>query len=171
MEFHEKLYALRKSANLTQADLAEHLNVSRQAVSRWEMGTAKPEVDTLVQISNLFGVSLDELLKNQEPSPSPAEAPGPNPGWNRAQTPTPRFWDFVPKLWWVPAVLAAVFRLLPYGGMAAMILGLFRNPEDLGQVFTNMALIPIFAALSSASLLVLLGCFLWALIRWGKARR
>lgn len=41
MKFHEKLYSLRKAANMTQTDLAEKLNVSRQAVSRWEMGVSQ----------------------------------------------------------------------------------------------------------------------------------
>ena len=66
MNFHEKLYALRKASGMTQTDLAEKLDVSRQAVSRWEMGTAKPEVDTLIAISELFGVTLDSLLKDQK---------------------------------------------------------------------------------------------------------
>lgn len=66
MNFSEKIYSLRKEKGLTQTDLAEKLNVSRQAVSRWEMGTAKPEVDTLIAMSELFEVTLDYLLKNQE---------------------------------------------------------------------------------------------------------
>lgn len=64
MKFHEKLYAVRKKAGMTQNDLAEKLNVSRQAVSRWEMGTAMPDVDNLVAMSDLFEVSLDYLLKD-----------------------------------------------------------------------------------------------------------
>lgn len=63
MEFHERLYEVRKNAGMTQSDLAERLNVSRQAVSRWEMGTAKPEFENLIAISNIFGVSIDYLLK------------------------------------------------------------------------------------------------------------
>ena len=63
MEFHERLYEVRKNAGMTQSDLAERLNVSRQAVSRWEIGTAKPEFENLIAISNIFGVSIDYLLK------------------------------------------------------------------------------------------------------------
>lgn len=66
MNFHEKLYTLRKASGMTQTELAEKLDVSRQAVSRWEMGTAKPEVDTLIAISDLFGVTLDYLLKDRK---------------------------------------------------------------------------------------------------------
>ena len=63
MEFHERLYEVRKNAGMTQSDLADKLGVSRQAVSRWEMGTAKPELENLVSISEIFGVSTDFLLK------------------------------------------------------------------------------------------------------------
>lgn len=88
MEFHEKLYTLRRAANMTQTDLAEKLNVSRQAVSRWEMGTAKPEIDTLIAISDLFGVTLDELLKGEAVSASESKAstepePEPKPRWDK----------------------------------------------------------------------------------------
>lgn len=65
MKFYEKLYTLRKGANMTQTDLAEKLGVSRQAVSRWEMGAAMPDIDNLIAMSDLFRVSLDELLKDQ----------------------------------------------------------------------------------------------------------
>ena len=66
MKFHEKLLQQRKTAGMTQSELAEKLNVSRQAVSRWEMGTAMPEVENLIMMSELFGVSLDYLLKDKE---------------------------------------------------------------------------------------------------------
>ena len=65
MLFSEKLYALRKASNMTQITLAEKLNVSRQAVSRWEQGTAMPDIDNLLAMSDLFGVSVDELLRDQ----------------------------------------------------------------------------------------------------------
>ena len=66
MEFHERLLEVRKKAGMTQSDLAEKLDVSRQAVSRWEMGTAKPEFENLIAISNIFSVSIDYLLKGVE---------------------------------------------------------------------------------------------------------
>ena len=69
MKFNERLYTLRKNAAMTQSDLAEKLNVSRQAVSRWEMGTAMPDTENLVAMSELFHVSLDYLLKGREFSP------------------------------------------------------------------------------------------------------
>ena len=62
MSLPEKLLFLRKQNGLTQMDLAEKLNVSRQAISRWEVGTAAPSTDNLKELSNLYDVSVDYLL-------------------------------------------------------------------------------------------------------------
>lgn len=62
----EKLYQLRKKSGLSQEQLAEQLNVSRQAISKWESGTAVPESEKLIIISNYFGVLVDYLLKDEE---------------------------------------------------------------------------------------------------------
>lgn len=62
MNFAEKLLALRTQAGYSQEVLAEKLNVSRQAVSKWELGTTLPETEKLISISSLFSVSIDSLL-------------------------------------------------------------------------------------------------------------
>lgn len=62
MNFSEKLLALRSQAGYSQEVLAEKLNVSRQAISKWELGTTLPETEKLIAIRNLFGVSIDSLL-------------------------------------------------------------------------------------------------------------
>lgn len=67
MALPEKLYTLRKKSGLSQEQLAEALNVSRQAISKWEGGSAMPESDKLLALSNYFGVSLDYLLKDGTP--------------------------------------------------------------------------------------------------------
>lgn len=59
----EKLYMLRKKSGLSQEQLAEQLNVLRQAVSKWESGTSIPESDKLIAISQYFNVTLDYLMK------------------------------------------------------------------------------------------------------------
>lgn len=66
MALSEKLYELRKKDGLSQEQLAERLGVSRQAVSKWESGKAVPESDTLISISEYFGVSLDYLMKEDD---------------------------------------------------------------------------------------------------------
>jgi len=66
MQFHEKLQELRKEKKLSQEDLAEMLDVTRQSVSKWEGGYSYPETDKLIAISEIFGVTLDSLLKDVE---------------------------------------------------------------------------------------------------------
>lgn len=65
MLFNEKLKMLRKEKKLTQEQLAEQLNVSRQAITKWETSDGIPDIDNLKQISKLFNISIDELV-NQE---------------------------------------------------------------------------------------------------------
>ena len=66
MEFNEKLQELRKQKNLTQEELAEHLYVSRTAISKWESGRGYPSIESLKVISEYFSVSIDELLSGEE---------------------------------------------------------------------------------------------------------
>lgn len=66
MEFSEKLIALRKGRELTQEQLAEQLNVSRQSISKQESGQVIPEVEKIVALSKTFNVTLDSLLKSSE---------------------------------------------------------------------------------------------------------
>lgn len=65
MTFAEKLLQLRKREGYSQEELANILGVSRQAISRWEMGTAMPDSSNLLQISKLFHVSTDYLLNDE----------------------------------------------------------------------------------------------------------
>ena len=64
MNFSDKLQKIRKENNITQEGLADKLNVSRQAVSKWESGTAYPDTEKLIQISKIFNISLDELVND-----------------------------------------------------------------------------------------------------------
>lgn len=66
MNFAEKIFSLRKSRNLTQEQLAEQLNVSRQSISKWESGQATPELEKVVAMSQIFDVTIDYLLKPSE---------------------------------------------------------------------------------------------------------
>lgn len=66
MSLSEKLYALRKKQGLSQEQLAEQLNVSRQAISKWESGQSVPDTDKLLAIGGYFHVSLDYLLREDE---------------------------------------------------------------------------------------------------------
>ena len=66
MIFSEKLQLIRKNKGLTQEELAEKLDVSRQAVAKWESGQVYPDISNLIQISNLFNVTVDYLVRDQE---------------------------------------------------------------------------------------------------------
>lgn len=68
MSLATNLVTLRKQHGLTQMDLAEKLNVSRQAISRWEVGAAVPSTDNLKTLSVLYEVSVDDILKGETAS-------------------------------------------------------------------------------------------------------
>lgn len=68
MEFNNKLYNLRKQKGLSQEELANRLNISRQTVSKWEVGESTPDMEKLVALSDLFEISLDELVMDKIPS-------------------------------------------------------------------------------------------------------
>ena len=64
MNFNEKLIALRKTTGLSQEELGAELNVSRQTVSKWETGQSYPDFQRLVLLSDYFGLTLDELVRD-----------------------------------------------------------------------------------------------------------
>ncbi|MBQ6874630.1 MAG: helix-turn-helix transcriptional regulator [Lachnospiraceae bacterium] len=66
MNLSQKIYDCRKKAGLSQEALAEKLGVSRQAISKWETGEATPEVGKLLLLANVFGVTTDWLLSEDE---------------------------------------------------------------------------------------------------------
>ena len=72
MDFRERLFDLRRQAGLSQEDLANLLNVTRQAVQKWEAGTSRPDMDNLVSLAEYFKVSLDYLVTGKEPAPPPS---------------------------------------------------------------------------------------------------
>ena len=73
MTFSDKLIALRKKAGWSQEELAERLNVSRQSVSKWESAQSMPDIDKILQLSSLFGVTTDCLLKDTQAEPEYTE--------------------------------------------------------------------------------------------------
>jgi len=70
MTFGEKIQLLRKEKSISQEQFAEVMNVSRQAVSKWELNQSYPEVDKIIEVSNYFGVSLDDLMNDEKASPN-----------------------------------------------------------------------------------------------------
>lgn len=84
MTFGERLQELRRKAGMSQDTLAEKLEVSRQAVSKWERDDAMPETEKVIRIARLFDVSLDTLLMGKEPAPEPEPQPRYQPPQYRA---------------------------------------------------------------------------------------
>ena len=99
MTLGQRIQELRKAHDLSQEALGEKLGVSRQAISRWEMDGAVPEVDKLIQLAKLFGVSLNDLLQVET-------------GGGEAQSPIvlapPRGW----KLWNIILTLLTAAALI-----------------------------------------------------------
>ncbi|KEJ00025.1 DNA-binding protein [Clostridium botulinum A2B7 92] len=62
MAFSNKLYSLRKQKGLSQDELGSKLNVSRQTISKWELGETTPELEKLISLGDFFEISLDELV-------------------------------------------------------------------------------------------------------------
>lgn len=75
MNFSEKLQLLRKSKGFTQETFANELNVSRQAVAKWESGLAYPDITNLIRISDLTHVTVDYLVRDQQCGTAPAQTP------------------------------------------------------------------------------------------------
>ena len=65
--FGQRFQKLRKAKGLTQEDIAERINISPQAVSKWENDLTSPDISVLVELSEILGVTLDELLGKDEP--------------------------------------------------------------------------------------------------------
>lgn len=68
MTLSENIYRFRTEKNMSQLDLADALEVSRQSVSKWETGAAVPELEKLIKMSDLFDISLDELVGRSVPA-------------------------------------------------------------------------------------------------------
>lgn len=68
MKINEKLISLRKEKGWSQEELANQLNVSRQAISKWELGESLPDTNNIMQLSKLYGKSIDDLLDNNSVS-------------------------------------------------------------------------------------------------------
>lgn len=75
MKLSEKILSLRTARGLSQGDLAEKLEVSRQSVSKWETGQSTPDLDKIIKLADLFGVSVDELVREGETAAPPENEP------------------------------------------------------------------------------------------------
>ena len=103
MEFGEKLQMLRKARGWSQEELAQQINVSRQALSKWESGASIADTENVIAISRLFGVSTDYLLLEESEAASASVAavvPAKEKKWP------------VPRIVWLVILLVAVVGLI-----------------------------------------------------------
>lgn len=102
--FSENLSQLRRDAGYTQESLAEAMGVSRQAVSKWESGQAMPEAATLVDLADLLGCSLDQLMREGCPKAFPPPFPQQRTSLTAERDftlPGAPWWTAFPP-WWPP---------------------------------------------------------------------
>lgn len=95
MTLGERLIQLRAKAGLNQDTLAEQLGVSRQSVSKWENDASVPDLEKLVKLSGVFGVSLDELVKGEVPDSAAPAVKGRRDGRGTSAPPATSFGSFV----------------------------------------------------------------------------
>ena len=126
MKLHEKIYSQRRLKGFSQEELAEKLGVSRQAVSKWETGEALPEITKLKGLAEVFGVTTDFLLNdNQDVFVK---------GQVNSLDPFDRFMDWFEAL---PAKLAPFFKRYGWiGGIVLIVFGIYR----LVNVFAGLVM-------------------------------
>ena len=90
MTLGERIHTLRTARGLSQGDVAEALDVSRQSVSKWETDSSVPELEKLLGLSSLFGVTLDELVRGEDVPPAAAAAPSQSAPASSAPQPAQR---------------------------------------------------------------------------------
>lgn len=124
MKLHEKIYSQRKLKGLSQEELAEKLGVSRQAVSKWETGEALPEITKLKGLADVFGVTTDFLLNDNEDVFMRQEV--------KASDPFDKFSMWIDSL---PAKLAPFFKRYGWiGGIVLIVYGAYRLANVLAGI-------------------------------------
>lgn len=167
MTFGEKLQGLRARAGLSQDQLAELLDVSRQAVSKWERNEAMPEAEKIVRISRQFGVSTDYLLLEELEEPETPKAPIPAAGpWDRV------------KRWYRNKGYLLAWALVAWGvwnlaDIANLAVGFYLESQDHGinwekalRVIYAPVVIPHVLLILAAVFLVCRGRRLAGRLRW-----
>lgn len=96
---NKQIKVLRSNHNYTQEDLAEKLNVSRQTISKWELGTSEPDLNMVIRLSELFSVSTDHLIMGSDYVASENQVKS-NQNMN--------FWMFVSEKWWLVIIILLI---------------------------------------------------------------
>lgn len=116
MSLGKNISRLRGEKGLSQGDLAERLGVSRQSISKWETDGATPELDKLMRLSEVFGVTLDELVKGEREDASPEPVPAP--------APAPKNGAAIPRVSGVNLMSISILALLGFAVIGGFAFGL-----------------------------------------------
>ncbi|MFJ8263195.1 helix-turn-helix transcriptional regulator [Rummeliibacillus sp. NPDC094406] len=95
MELESRLKKLRELHQYSQEDVARILDISRQSVSKWELGKGYPDLDNLIKLSDLYGVSLDEIIRGEEKYSGKVEDS------QQSELSHKTFGDFMYHYWWL----------------------------------------------------------------------
>ena len=167
MTFGEKLQKLRRESALSQGKLAEQLHVSRQAISKWELGTAAPDTDNIVRLSKYFQVPLEYLMLEDCTDPSQAMGwrtqPQAPPEVPQAPEKRPSWWAKGKPIWFVLAgfLLEFLTFLFSYDVQARELKLYGRCYSDAYEYMLHLPL----------SLLTILGIVLIVIGFWKMYRR
>ena len=134
MKLHEKIYYCRKKSGMSQETLAEKIGVSRQAISKWETGDAVPELSKLRFLCDIFGVTADWMISEDEPDEDPKKEPAVYP--DRIS----RFDDLTDK---IADGAEKIFKKYAWiCGIAVILIGVYRVISAVLPFFTNVRNIP-----------------------------
>lgn len=129
MTLGERIYAQRTAHNLSQSELAERLAVSRQSVSKWETDASIPDLDKLVKMCDVFGISLDQLVRGKEPIPPAAAEAQASPLTSVQQVP--------PAKGGVTVRTVVGLMLLFLGMLVVLLCVLFRGAPLSGLILSS----------------------------------
>ena len=143
-EFGNLLYSLRKREGMTQQELADRLGVTNKAISKWETGEAFPETGQLVPLSDIFGISVDDLLRGRVgTAPDKAKSEPDDPEEERERI----VQKYTPPNWRKKFALLICFgiALILTGVLFLILLGLMTEEEKISLIGTGVMLIFIAA--------------------------
>jgi len=145
MNLGESIYNYRTKKNLSQGDVANALDVSRQSVSKWENNTAVPELDKLVRLAELFDISTDELILGKKSAPESQSPPSP------------------PRASEVYSIRITIGLILLAFGLISLLLSVFwgdnlKFGEALGEVISVSVLLVSVSLIATYSLKTLSFC-------------
>ena len=134
MTLGERIYKLRTEKEMSQGDLADALEVSRQSISKWETNGSVPELDKLIKLSEIFGVSLDELITGKEKMDQPVAASQTEQSVTPQVEPQVIYIEKPAKSGITAAQILGIILLA--GAMLAMVLfACFGKRWDLAEIF------------------------------------